>query len=308
MLRATIAVVRGRPRRRRRDHGAAVHRGARPAGPLRAPGRAQHAAHPARRIEPRQGRRSRRGLRRHRGPDRQALRAPPGRCSRRSRRPAALRRRSKQGLIQGKVAAYAPSAQTAVAQAQRPADRHQRVPESARSSRSRCSTCRQSQLRADRRQRRFEPLPPMRLAEPFEALRDASDRDAGNDRRAAEGLSRQSRQGRPISPRARRSPRISSRPAASKRSTSDGFKSRDEMIAAFKASGAKLACLCSSDKIYETRSRRRRQGAERSRRDACLSGRPARRTGSAAAAQAGVADLHLSRLRRAGDACARRMI
>ena len=32
MLRATIAVVRGRPRRRRRDHGAAVHRRARPAG------------------------------------------------------------------------------------------------------------------------------------------------------------------------------------------------------------------------------------------------------------------------------------
>ena len=32
ILRTTIAVVRGRPRRRRRDHGAAVHRGARPAG------------------------------------------------------------------------------------------------------------------------------------------------------------------------------------------------------------------------------------------------------------------------------------
>ena len=30
----------------------------------------------------------------------------------------------------------------------------------------------------------------------------------------------------------------------------DGFASRDEMIAAFKASGAKLACLCSSDKVY----------------------------------------------------------
>jgi methylmalonyl-CoA mutase len=34
--------------------------------------------------------------------------------------------------------------------------------------------------------------------------------------------------------------------------TSDGFKSRDEMIAAFKASGAKLVCLCSSDAVYET--------------------------------------------------------
>ncbi len=30
----------------------------------------------------------------------------------------------------------------------------------------------------------------------------------------------------------------------------DGFKDQAEMIAAFKASGAKLACLCSSDKVY----------------------------------------------------------
>src|SRR5262249_37331618 len=30
----------------------------------------------------------------------------------------------------------------------------------------------------------------------------------------------------------------------------DGFASRDKMVAAFKASGAALACLCSSDEIY----------------------------------------------------------
>ena len=30
----------------------------------------------------------------------------------------------------------------------------------------------------------------------------------------------------------------------------DGFKDHAEMVAAFKASGAKLACLCSSDKVY----------------------------------------------------------
>ena len=34
--------------------------------------------------------------------------------------------------------------------------------------------------------------------------------------------------------------------------SNDGFKDQAEMIAAFKASGAKLACLCSSDKVYET--------------------------------------------------------
>ena len=32
--------------------------------------------------------------------------------------------------------------------------------------------------------------------------------------------------------------------------TNDGFASHDEMAAAFKASGAALACLCSSDDIY----------------------------------------------------------
>ena len=32
--------------------------------------------------------------------------------------------------------------------------------------------------------------------------------------------------------------------------TNDGFADRDAMVAAFKASGAKLACLCSSDKVY----------------------------------------------------------
>jgi methylmalonyl-CoA mutase len=32
---------------------------------------------------------------------------------------------------------------------------------------------------------------------------------------------------------------------------SDGFANRDALVAAFKASGAVIACLCSSDRIYE---------------------------------------------------------
>ena len=32
----------------------------------------------------------------------------------------------------------------------------------------------------------------------------------------------------------------------------EGFKDRAVMLAAFKASGVKLACLCSADKVYET--------------------------------------------------------
>src|SRR5262249_720468 len=34
--------------------------------------------------------------------------------------------------------------------------------------------------------------------------------------------------------------------------TNDGFASRDDMAAAFTASGARLACLCSSDRVYAT--------------------------------------------------------
>ena len=65
--------VRRRPRRRQCGDGAAVHVRARPAGCIRAARRAQHAAHPAGRIQSREGGRSGRGLRRHRGPDRSAL-------------------------------------------------------------------------------------------------------------------------------------------------------------------------------------------------------------------------------------------
>ena len=87
----------------------------RPARPLRAPHRAQHPARAAGGIQHRQGRRPGRRLRRHRGSDGQALRAPPGRCSRRSRQaggaPAALKR----GLIQDKVAAVRAEREAAIA-------------------------------------------------------------------------------------------------------------------------------------------------------------------------------------------------
>jgi methylmalonyl-CoA mutase len=34
--------------------------------------------------------------------------------------------------------------------------------------------------------------------------------------------------------------------------SNDGFANNDAMVAAFKTSGASLACLCSSDKVYAT--------------------------------------------------------
>jgi methylmalonyl-CoA mutase len=95
----------------------------------------------------------------------------------------------------------------------------------------------------------YPPLKPIRLAEPFEQLRDASDRML-----AVTGTR----------------PRIflanlgtlaefTARATFAKNFfeaggieavVNDGFSGRDSMIAAFRSSGAKLACLCSSDEVY----------------------------------------------------------
>jgi methylmalonyl-CoA mutase len=93
-------------------------------------------------------------------------------------------------------------------------------------------------------------LPRIRLAEPFEELRDASDRMLG-----AKGT-------RPkiFLANLGKLSDFTARTLFAKNVfeaggieaiSNDGFAGRDEMVAAFKASGAKLACLCSSDKAYE---------------------------------------------------------
>ena len=101
-----------------------------------------------------------------------------------------------------------------------------------------------SALRARERLIR-QPLPPIRLAEPFEALRDVSDAHLAKARATAEDLSRQSRNRRRVSPRARPLPRTFSRLAALRRSSAKA-KPRLPCVTRFSASGAALACLCSS--------------------------------------------------------------
>jgi methylmalonyl-CoA mutase len=68
--------------------------------------------------------------------------------------------------------------------------------------------------------------------------------------------------------------------------TNDGFKSRDEMVAAFKASGAKLACLCSSDKVYAAEAADAAKALATAGATLHLAGRPAEN--EAALRQAGV--------------------
>src|SRR4029079_7096942 len=94
-----------------------------------------------------------------------------------------------------------------------------------------------------------DALPRIRLAEPFEALRDASDRT----------LAKTGARPKVFLANLGKLPDFTARATFARNFyeaggiealSNDGFKDRPAMIAAFRASGAKLACLCSSDKVY----------------------------------------------------------
>ena len=96
----------------------------------------------------------------------------------------------------------------------------------------------------------IEPLPSIRMAEPFEALRDAS--DAILKQTGRRPLVFLANLGTQSDFTARATFAKSFYEAGGIEALSnDGFKDQAAMLAAFKASGAKLACICSSDKIYE---------------------------------------------------------
>jgi methylmalonyl-CoA mutase len=97
----------------------------------------------------------------------------------------------------------------------------------------------------------FPALPRIRLSEPFEQLREASDaalRKTGS--RPKVFLANLGK----LSDFTARTlyARNFFEAGGIEAVSNDGFASRDEMIAAFKASDAKLACLCSADKVYES--------------------------------------------------------
>jgi methylmalonyl-CoA mutase len=94
-----------------------------------------------------------------------------------------------------------------------------------------------------------DPLPRIRLAEPFETLRDRSDAT----------LAETGARPKVFLANLGRLSEFTTRAAFAKSLfeaggieavSNDGFASLDDMIAALKASGASLACLCSSDEIY----------------------------------------------------------
>jgi methylmalonyl-CoA mutase len=97
---------------------------------------------------------------------------------------------------------------------------------------------------------KYSPLAPIRLAAPFERLRDASDKTLAKS--GARPKVFLANLGTLAEFTARASfAKTFFEAGGIEAMANDGFKSRDEMIAAFKASGAKLACLCSSDAVYE---------------------------------------------------------
>ena len=76
-------------------------------------------------------------------------------------------------------------------------------------------------------------------------------------------------------------------------------RTRPTMIAAFKASGAKLACLCSSDKVYEAQAADAAKALTAAGAIVHLAGRPGDNEAALAAGRR--QNLHIHGLRRAFD-------
>jgi methylmalonyl-CoA mutase len=120
----------------------------------------------------------------------------------------------------------------------------------------------------------FEPLPCIRLAEPFEQLREVSDRMLARTRARPKVFV--ANLGTPADFTARATFAKNFFAAGGIETADyDGFATRDEMIGAFKASGAKLACLCSSDEVYAREAAAAAQALCRAGASVWLAGRPA---------------------------------
>jgi methylmalonyl-CoA mutase len=95
----------------------------------------------------------------------------------------------------------------------------------------------------------LRPLPMHRLAEPFEALRDTADDHAARTGKPPEVFLASLGE---IADHTIRSTWIKNYLAAGGIAalTSDGYAGAEDAVAAFKASGARAACICSSDAVY----------------------------------------------------------
>ena len=157
---------------------------------------------------------------------------------------------TEQGLVQDKVAVTRKAREAAIAKRLEPLTGTSEYPDIAEAS-PKVLDVKPVAVQALNAATTFPALTPMRVAEPYEALRDKSDvflKKAGT--RPKVFLANLGK----VSDFTARAMFANNFYEAGgiEAVTNDGFKSRDDMVAAFKASGAKLACLCSSDKVYET--------------------------------------------------------
>jgi methylmalonyl-CoA mutase len=118
-----------------------------------------------------------------------------------------------------------------------------------------------------------EPLPSIRLAESYEALRDKS--DAVLAKTGARPKVFLANLGKLSDFTARANFAKNFYEAGGIEAVgNDGFPDRAAMLAAFKASGARLACLCSSDKVYEAEAAEAAQALTAAGGTVHLAGRP----------------------------------
>src|SRR5262245_5762906 len=119
----------------------------------------------------------------------------------------------------------------------------------------------------------FQPLPCIRLAEPFVAPRDDCERMLAHS--GARPKIFLTNLGTPTDFTARATfARNFFAAGGIEAMSDDGFATRDAMIEAFKTSGAKLACLCSSDEMYAREAMPATQALRRAGAVVWLAGRP----------------------------------
>lgn len=119
----------------------------------------------------------------------------------------------------------------------------------------------------------FEALPSLRLAEPFEALRDKS--DAILARTGARPKVFLANLGKLADFTARATFAKNFYEAGGIEAVgNDGFPDQAAMLEAFEASGARLACLCSADKVYEAQAAEAAKALTATGATVHLAGRP----------------------------------
>ena len=119
----------------------------------------------------------------------------------------------------------------------------------------------------------FQALPQIRLAEPFEALRDSSDHVLEKTGVRPKVFIANLGKASDFTARATFA-RNFYETGGIEALTNDGFKNQAEMVAAFRNSGTKLACLCSSDKVYAAEAANAAQALTAAGAIVHLAGRP----------------------------------